>query len=120
MQTQQPANSPAGGGESDSEKLTVVAGPRGSGVGAGTRCAALCKDTSGAAVEAGFTLLTVVSVSVALTVQTHSCTTGAERERETSHHHVHDRNVGRQLRYTGFSVGRSRVFTFSKLTYYSI
>lgn len=50
----------------------AVAGPRGGGVGAGTRGAGLGKDTFGVTVEAGFALLTVVSLSVALTDQAHS------------------------------------------------
>lgn len=81
MQRQPPANRLA---KLASAKLTSVAGPRGGGVGAGTRCAALGKDTSGPAVEAGFTLLTVTSLSVALTVQTHTCTTAAERDDSSS------------------------------------
>lgn len=55
--------------------LTAVTGACGGGVGAGTWCTGFGQGASKAAVEARLTLLTVGSLGVALTIQTHSCRT---------------------------------------------
>lgn len=52
-----------------------MTGAGGGGVGAGTRRAGFGQRGSGATVETGFTLLTVGSLGVAFTVQTHSWST---------------------------------------------
>lgn len=49
-----------------------MTGAGGGGVGAGTRCTGFGQGSSRAAVETRFTLLTVRSLGVAFTVQTHS------------------------------------------------